>query len=160
MLPKASASRLVIETNRVACAYPDNAGATVGHLRVMPNSRNVVPGKVHVTLNVRNAKDETLLAMVAHLKASVTKIETECRCTIDITEILYFAPSHFDPELVDSVRKSAQALGLSCRDIVSGVAHDAVYLMAWGQRPMLPHVMRQSSLDSPNREIHARAIEM
>ncbi len=32
--------------------------------------------------------------------------------------------------------------------------------MAWGQRPMLPHVMRQSSLDSPNREIQARAAEM
>jgi len=32
--------------------------------------------------------------------------------------------------------------------------------MAWGNRPMLPHVMRQSSLDSPNREIQARAIEM
>ena len=32
--------------------------------------------------------------------------------------------------------------------------------MAWGNRPMLPHVMRQSSLDSPNREIQARSIEM
>jgi len=32
--------------------------------------------------------------------------------------------------------------------------------LAWGQMPMLPHVMRQSSLDSPNREIQARAIEM
>ena len=32
--------------------------------------------------------------------------------------------------------------------------------MAWGQRPMLPHVMRQSSLDSPNREIQARCREM
>jgi microcystin degradation protein MlrC len=32
--------------------------------------------------------------------------------------------------------------------------------MAWGSRPMLPHVMRQSSLDSPNREIQARCIEM
>ena len=32
--------------------------------------------------------------------------------------------------------------------------------MAWGQRPMLPHVMRQSSLDSPNREIQQRAAEM
>jgi len=27
---------------------------------------------------------------------------------------------------------------------------------SWGQVPMLPHVMRQSSLDSPNREIQAR----
>jgi len=32
--------------------------------------------------------------------------------------------------------------------------------MAWGNRPMLPHVMRQSSLDSPNKEIQARCIEM
>jgi len=32
--------------------------------------------------------------------------------------------------------------------------------MAFGFRPMLPHVMRQSSLDSPNREIQARARRM
>jgi len=32
--------------------------------------------------------------------------------------------------------------------------------LAFGQKPMLPHVMRQSSLDSPNREIQARAQEM
>ncbi len=32
--------------------------------------------------------------------------------------------------------------------------------MAFGHRPMLPHVMRQSSLDSPNKEIQARAKEM
>ena len=32
--------------------------------------------------------------------------------------------------------------------------------LAYGHRPMLPHVMRQSSLDSPNREIQARAKEM
>ena len=33
-------------------------------------------------------------------------------------------------------------------------------VMAYGHRPMLPHVMRQSSLDSPNKEIQARAQEM
>ncbi len=33
-------------------------------------------------------------------------------------------------------------------------------VLAFGHRPMLPHVMRQSSLDSPNREIQARAKEM
>ncbi|MSP96893.1 MAG: M20/M25/M40 family metallo-hydrolase, partial [Betaproteobacteria bacterium] len=123
-----AASRLVIETNRVACTYADNARATVGHLRVMPNSRNVVPGAVSMTLDVRNAKDTTLLAMVEDLKSSAARIAAECRCTIDIREVLYFAPSHFDATLVDSVRASAKALGLSCRDIVSGAAHDAVYL--------------------------------
>ena len=32
--------------------------------------------------------------------------------------------------------------------------------MAWGWRPMLPHVMRQSSLDAPNRDIQGRARQM
>jgi N-carbamoyl-L-amino-acid hydrolase len=123
-----AASRLVVETNRVARTYPDNARATVGHLRVSPNSRNVVPGAVSMTLDVRNAKDETLLAMVEDLKKSAKAIEAECRVAIDVKEVLYFAPSHFDPKLVETVRASAKALGLSCRDIVSGAAHDAVYL--------------------------------
>ena len=123
-----AASRLVIETNRVARTYPDNARATVGHMRVLPNSRNVVPGAVSMTLDVRNAKDETLLAMVEDLQTSARLIEAECGVTIDIKQVLYFAPSHFDPKLIESVRMSAKALGLSCRDIVSGAAHDAVYL--------------------------------
>lgn len=32
--------------------------------------------------------------------------------------------------------------------------------MAWGNRPMLPHIMRQASEDSPNREIQARCKEL
>ncbi|MCC7097965.1 MAG: M81 family metallopeptidase [Rubrivivax sp.] len=32
--------------------------------------------------------------------------------------------------------------------------------MAWGQRPMLPHVMRQGSDDSPNHELQARCKDM
>ena len=123
-----AASRLVCETNRVACTYPDNARATVGHLRVYPNSRNVVPGAVSMTLDLRNASDDTLRAMVDDLKQAVSSIAAESRCAIDIKEVLYFAPSSFDPQLIESVRNSAQALGLSSRDIVSGAAHDAVYL--------------------------------
>lgn len=33
-------------------------------------------------------------------------------------------------------------------------------VIAWGNRPMLPHVMRQSSLHSPNRDLQARCKEM
>ena len=40
---------------------------------------------------------------------------------------------------------------------LSGRARPA---MAWGNRPMLPHVMRQGTDDSPNREIQARCREM
>ena len=37
---------------------------------------------------------------------------------------------------------------------------EARAVTAWGNRPMLPHVMRQGSGDFPNRELQARAREM
>ncbi len=44
--------------------------------------------------------------------------------------------------------------------ILSLLEGKAKPVLAFGHRPMLPHVMRQSSLDSPNKEIQARAKEM
>jgi microcystin degradation protein MlrC len=48
----------------------------------------------------------------------------------------------------------------AARPILSLISGNAKPTLAFGHRPMLPHVMRQSSLDSPNREIQARAKEM
>jgi microcystin degradation protein MlrC len=46
------------------------------------------------------------------------------------------------------------------RTILSMLAGQAKPTMAWGRRPMLPHVMRQGSADSPNRELQARCRQM
>jgi N-carbamoyl-L-amino-acid hydrolase len=62
------------------------------------------------------------------LQASATKIGAECRVSVEVREVVHFPPCEFAPELVDSVRRAAAALGLSHRDIVSGAGHDAVYL--------------------------------
>ena len=46
------------------------------------------------------------------------------------------------------------------RAILALLAGRAQPSMAWGNRPMLPHVMRQGSDDSPNRELQARCKQM
>jgi N-carbamoyl-L-amino-acid hydrolase len=123
-----AASRLVLEVNRIATTFPDYARGTVGFMQVKPNSRNVVPGEVRTTVDLRNAKDATLSAMVVELKSSIEKIEKETRTTIAAKEVVYFPPSEFAPDLVESVRSGSKQLGYSHRDIVSGAAHDAVYM--------------------------------
>jgi N-carbamoyl-L-amino-acid hydrolase len=123
-----AASRLVLEVNRIAKGYPDNARGTVGFMQVSPNSRNVVPGEVRMTVDLRNAEDSTLSAMAADLQKTSRQIAAACRVEADVKEVVYFPPCKFAAELVDSVREAAQALGLSHRDIVSGAAHDAVYV--------------------------------
>ena len=123
-----AASRLVLEVNRIAREYPDNARGTVGHMQVKPNSRNVVPGEVRMTVDLRNAKDATLTRMREDLERTASAIATDCRVGCELKQVVYFPPSEFDPRLVQSVREAAGELDLSQRDIVSGAAHDAVYM--------------------------------
>lgn len=123
-----AASGLVLEVNRIATTFPDYARGTVGSMQVKPNSRNVVPGEVRMTVDLRNAKDATLSAMVDELKRCAQAIAAQRRVAIELREVVYFPPSDFAPELVASVRAAARGLGYSHRDIVSGAAHDAVYL--------------------------------
>jgi N-carbamoyl-L-amino-acid hydrolase len=123
-----AAARLVLEVNRIATTFPDYARGTVGHMQVKPNSRNVVPGEVRMTVDLRNAKDTTLSAMTEELKKTVGVIGKETRTEIALKEVVYFPPSEFAPDLVASVREGSKAFGYTQRDMVSGAAHDAVYM--------------------------------
>ena len=97
-------------------------------MMVKPNSRNVVPGAVSMTVDLRNAKDSTLKAMAQDLEKTSGEIEKQTRTSITMKEVVYFPPSEFAAELVDSVREGSQKFGYSHRDMVSGAAHDAVYM--------------------------------
>ena len=123
-----AASRLVLEVNRIAQTYPEYARGTVGYMQVKPNSRNVVPGEVRMSVDLRSADDATLRSMADDLTTTARKLASDCRVDVQIREVVYFPPCRFAPDLVDSVRQCAQALDLTHRDIVSGAAHDAVYL--------------------------------
>jgi N-carbamoyl-L-amino-acid hydrolase len=123
-----AASRLVLEVNRMATTYPDYARGTVGHMQVRPNSRNVIPGEVRMTVDLRSAKDSTLSRMRQDLEKTLQAIAQQSRVAAELKEVVYIPPSEFAPELVSRVRESAKDLGFPHRDIVSGAAHDAVYL--------------------------------
>ncbi len=123
-----AASRLVLEVNRIAIASPDYARGTVGFLQAKPNSRNVVPGEVRMSVDLRNAKDTTLGMMAGRLSEAIASVKRECHVDIECTEVVYFPPSEFDQGLVESVRRAARGHRYSHRDIVSGAAHDAVYM--------------------------------
>ena len=123
-----AAAQLTLEVNRIANAFPDSARGTVGHMQVKPNSRNVIPGEVRMTVDLRNARDATLLSMKHELERTAKAIALQGRVNIEVNEVVYFPPSEFAAELVGRVRAAAKSLGFSHRDIVSGAAHDAVYL--------------------------------
>ena len=123
-----AASHMVQLVNRLALDHAPNARGTVGMLDVYPNSRNVIPGTVKFSVDLRADNDETLAAMVAALHAEAAVIAKNGQVTIDMNQVVYFPPAIFAKPLVDAVRDSALEMGMSAMDAVSGAGHDAVYM--------------------------------
>ncbi|ACM34889.1 MULTISPECIES: Zn-dependent hydrolase [Diaphorobacter] len=123
-----AASALVAEVNRIALDRLPHARGTVGSLEVHPNSRNVIPGRVKLSVDLRAPDDAQLLDMDAALRAACARIAAERGLAIGVEQVVYFPPQPFTPHLVEAVRANAADLGYSCMDVVSGAGHDAVYV--------------------------------
>jgi N-carbamoyl-L-amino-acid hydrolase len=122
------ASRMVTAVNRIGLSHPPYACATVGMLQVLPNSRNVIPGKVFFTIDFRHPDPDILAGMGREIEAECRKVAAELMLEIDFREIWYSPPVKFAGECVGAVRKAAEELGFSNRGIISGAGHDSVYL--------------------------------
>ena len=123
-----AASEIVAEVNRIALERAPHARGTVGQLEVFPNSRNVIPGKVSMSVDLRAGDDTVLLDMDADLRRTCARIARERSLAIEVQQVVYFPPQPFTPGLVEGIRSGAANLGYSAMDVVSGAGHDAVYL--------------------------------
>jgi N-carbamoyl-L-amino-acid hydrolase len=122
------AARLVGAVNRIGHDFQPHACATVGMMQVHPNSRNVIPGRVFVTVDFRHPDDARLAAMDATLRGEAAAIAEEGKLDLDLKQILDFSATPFDPGCIAAVRAGAERFGYSHRDIISGAGHDAVYI--------------------------------
>lgn len=122
------AARLIGEVNRIGHAYLPDACSTVGELRVRPNSRNVIPGEVFMTVDLRHLDRAKLDLMEEEFKAALRSLEDGTGLKTSVKTVTDSPPLHFAEECVRTVRKEAESLGLSHRDIVSGAGQDACYI--------------------------------
>jgi N-carbamoyl-L-amino-acid hydrolase len=123
-----AAARMIQAVREIATSSPDYARGTVGQIHAHPNSRNVIPGRVEFTVDLRNASEATLATMVERLHQIARRIEQDDGVQIALREVVHFPPCAFDAALVAGVERHAQALGHSVRRIASGAGHDAVYV--------------------------------
>jgi N-carbamoyl-L-amino-acid hydrolase len=122
------AARLVQAVNDIAIHHSPHAVGTVGVLKPYPSSRNVIPGSVEMTVDFRHPVDTTLSQMKEAFSACVQTICAEGKLTAEVKEVFYYPPVEFDRDCVSAVRRAAERLGYSHRDIVSGAGHDACYI--------------------------------
>jgi len=122
------AARIVELVNAIGHAHEPAACATCGMIESQPNSRNVIPGRVFLTVDFRHPREERLTSMDNALREGVEKIAARTGVACDLKQIMSFPVTEFDTGCVAAVRNAAQKLGLTTRDIASGAGHDAVYM--------------------------------
>ena len=114
----------------VACAHrhPPHGRGTVGMVNVHPNSRNVIPGRVKFSIDLRNASDALCELMDADIRAVAARLSAESGLPIEITPVSAYPAQVFHDDCVNAVARAAEALGYSNMPVVSGAGHDAVYM--------------------------------
>jgi N-carbamoyl-L-amino-acid hydrolase len=123
-----AAARMVEAVNRIALDEAPHGRGTVGHVQVLPNSRNVIPGQVKFTVDFRNLSQAGLDRMDAAMRQGFAALAAQCQCTVEMAQVVKFEPCVFDADCVASVRQAATQLGYAHMEVVSGAGHDAVYV--------------------------------
>jgi beta-ureidopropionase / N-carbamoyl-L-amino-acid hydrolase len=102
--------------------------ASVGLIENRPNSRNVVPGEVFFTVDLRHPDETVLDQMEAAFRAALPEIAARGRLQMEEKRIWNSPAVQFDPRLVDCVRRAAAKTGHPAHDMASGAGHDAAYI--------------------------------
>jgi N-carbamoyl-L-amino-acid hydrolase len=121
------AAQLMQEVVASALRHGPDGRGTVGMVQVHPNSRNVIPGQVKFSIDLRNSTDALVDQQVAEVRACAERLSTQTGLTIRIDLVSSYAAQPFHPECVAAVGRAAERLGYSHMPTVSGAGHDAIY---------------------------------
>jgi N-carbamoyl-L-amino-acid hydrolase len=121
------AARMIEAINSVGLAHTPGV-ASVGLLENRPNSRNVVPGEVFFTIDLRHPDQASLTQMEQACQSALSDIAASMNLDLDMHRAWHSPPVLFSPPMIDYVRIAAAQAGLPAREITSGAGHDAAYI--------------------------------
>ncbi len=121
------AAQLMQEVVASALRHGPHGRGTVGMVRVFPNSRNVIPGQVTFSIDLRNATDALVDQQADEVKAFASRLSASTGLPITIQPVSSYPAQVFDAGCVAAIGEAAQRLGYSHMPAVSGAGHDAVY---------------------------------
>ena len=122
-----AAARMIDAINDVGTAHLPGV-ASVGLIENRPNSRNVVPGEVFFTVDLRHPDEKILDRMETVYRNMLPKIAEALNVTFEEKCIWKSPAVKFAPELIECVRIGANQAGFTFREMASGAGHDAAYI--------------------------------
>jgi N-carbamoyl-L-amino-acid hydrolase len=121
-----SAAELALAVNRVATTIPGRQVATVGRIRAEPGAPNVIPGKVVMSLEIRDLAAQKIREVYDAIQAEAQKIAQARQTPIGFAELKVASePAPTDERMRRIIADAASSLALTHKLMPSGAGHDA-----------------------------------
>lgn len=122
-----AAARLVVDVNTYGRSI-ESLRATVGQLNATPNVRNVIPGQVDMSLDIRHSDDAVRERAVEHLLEVALRIADEQSVGFDVMDHQRQPAVQADGTMSSALVSAVRAVGVDVCEMPSGAGHDAVVM--------------------------------
>jgi N-carbamoyl-L-amino-acid hydrolase len=132
-----AAAEIVSGVRAIARELGGELVTTVGNLVVTPNIPNAIPGRVALSIDMRDPSDAVLDRARAILDRVVREACEREGVRYDLDHYWRVPATPFAPDVVGAIERAARATGAGHRRILSGAGHDAQYMAAIGPTGMV-----------------------
>ncbi|KYC52935.1 MAG: allantoate amidohydrolase [Candidatus Methanofastidiosum methylothiophilum] len=118
------AAEIILNVERIG-SKKGTSVATVGFVEVIPGKTNIIPGKVKMTLDIRD-KDDAVLNEIAD--SIMESIESTCKnrqLKFNIKQVSYTKPVLLSKKIAKTIEDTAKKQGIKTLRMVSGAVHDS-----------------------------------
>ena len=120
-----AAAKFIEAVNRIVTSVPGRQVGTVGKIQAFPGAPNVIPGRVILTLELRDLDAAKIQMLYQKIHAEADQIATASKVTFDFKELNTNIPAPTDARIRAIIDQSAKELGLTTKQMPSGAGHDA-----------------------------------
>ena len=120
-----AAAKFIEAVNRIVTSVPGRQVGTVGRINALPGAPNVIPGKVVLSLELRDLDAAKINMLYEKIRAEAQQIATNSKTKFDFKEINVNIPAPTDTRIRSLISEAARELGLSTKLMPSGAGHDA-----------------------------------
>jgi N-carbamoyl-L-amino-acid hydrolase len=132
-----AASEIVLAVNRTVRSVQGRHVGTVGRLNVEPNAPNVVPGRVTLTVELRDLSNETIDMLWERISSEIDAIARRYDVSCSYERTGRWNPAIADSTVQRVITEAAAALDLTSQAMPSGAGHDAQILAGIGPMGMI-----------------------
>lgn len=123
-----AASGMIAQIESLALDRDDVAVATVGRIKVEPDTINTIPGKAIFSVDFRHPDGKTIEYLSRELGKLGETVARNRGVEVTVERIWTSDPTPFDPTVIDAIRTGCKRLGLDYEELWSGAGHDAKHL--------------------------------